>query len=65
MHPFSTHALIRKEVRLLSPSFLIGLALTFSIWLIPRNPSGLEGVVLTLPFLLCPGMVVFMSLDSF
>ena len=37
------NALVRKEVRLLLPSFVIGLALALSIWLIPDEPAPASG----------------------
>ena len=62
------NALVRKEVRLLLPSFSIGLLLALSIWLFPENPSlGLDfdmslGV---LAFMVSPAMLVMMTLGSF
>jgi hypothetical protein len=31
------NALVKKEIRQLLPSFLLGLLLAFSIWLIPKQ----------------------------
>ena len=62
------NALVRKEVRLLLPSFSIGLLLALSIWLFPEKPSlGLDfdwslGV---LAFMVSPAMLVMMTLGSF
>ena len=62
------NALIRKEVRLLLPSFAIGLVLALSIWLFPENPSlGLDFDVSlgVLAFMVSPAMLVLMTLGSF
>lgn len=59
------NALLKKEIRLLLPSFLIGVALTFSNWLLPANSTGFSTALFVLPFLFCPAMAVMMALDSF
>ena len=62
------NALVRKEVRLLLPTFVIGLLLAFSMWLYPDDPklaSGLRVTLIVLAFLICPAMVMMMALDSF
>src|SRR5262245_8481629 len=61
------NTLARKEIRLLLPSFATALVLTFSVWLVPHDPSapGLGALLSVFPFLLCPAMVVMMTLDSF
>lgn len=61
------NALVQKEVRLLLPSFVIGLLLTFSVLLIPGEPDsapGIRSILVIFPFLLCPAIVVMMALDS-
>ena len=63
-------ALIRKEVRLLLPSFVIGLLLTLVIWLLPNDPygrsfSGWDEILAVIPFVVCPAMAVMMALSSF
>jgi hypothetical protein len=62
------NAFVRKEVRLLLPSFVIGLVTALSIWLLPvdnRPHSNWFIWVVVFPFLLCPAMLVMMTLDSF
>ena len=62
------NALIRKEVRLLLPSFVIGLVLAFSIWLIPDEPGAapsLRASLISLAFMVSPAMLVLMTLSSF
>jgi hypothetical protein len=59
------NALVKKEIRLLLPGFLTGLALTFSTWLLPDNSTGFRAALVVFPFLLCPAMAVMMALDSF
>ncbi|HTD67496.1 MAG TPA: hypothetical protein VK846_13305, partial [Candidatus Limnocylindria bacterium] len=61
-------AFIRKEMRLLAPSFASALLLSLAIWLMPTEPnptSPLSTFLAFLPFLLCPAMVVMISLNSF
>ena len=61
-------ALLRKEIRLLLPSFAVALVLTLSVWLIPldnSSGSGLQNVFFIFPFVLCPAMLVLTALDSF
>ena len=58
--------LVKKEIRLLLPSFLLGLALAFSVWLIPaRSVAGVREGLAGLPFLCCPAVLVMMMLASF
>ena len=62
------NALIRKEVRLLLPSFAAALLLSLGVWLMPTRSelvSEWRTFVTVFPFLLCPAMVVMMALDSF
>jgi ABC-type transport system involved in multi-copper enzyme maturation permease subunit len=60
------NALVKKEIRLLLPSFGLALALALSIWLIPTESTpGLGGWLMIPPLLLCPAVVVLMALDSF
>ena len=60
------NALVKKEIRLLWPSFLLGLALAFSVWLIPpKSVTGIREGLVALPFLCCPVVLVMMMLDSF
>jgi ABC-type transport system involved in multi-copper enzyme maturation permease subunit len=61
MNPF-----LKKEIRLLLPSCLIGVALTFVNWFAPSNSNDFVRMFLSaLPFLFCPAMVVMLALDSF
>jgi len=59
--------LVKKEIRLLLPGFLIGVALTFTSWLIfnGRFESNWNWVVLFVSLVACPMMAVFMALNSF
>ena len=62
------NALAQKETRLLLPNFLIGLAAAFSMWLAPKHsaPSDFwSGLRMTLPFFLCPSLLLMLALDSF
>jgi len=57
------NALVKKEIRLLLPSFLVGCALTPSILLVPQNPTSVFFFVV--PFLFCPAVMVMLALSSF
>ena len=59
--------LVKKEIRLLLPTFLIGVALTFSILFLPDigSASGFRAILIGLPFLLCPATAVGLALGSF
>jgi ABC-type transport system involved in multi-copper enzyme maturation permease subunit len=58
--------LVKKEIRLLLPSFLLGLLLAFSVWLIPAKPiPDIWLGLYALPFLCCPVVLVLMMLESF
>lgn len=62
------NALVRKEVRLLLPTFVIGLVLACSIWLVPDKPgrsSDLNAVLGILAFMVSPAMLVMLTLGSF
>ena len=61
------NAHVRKEIRLLTPSFATALLLACVMGLIPRGLSvpSLPGLLAVFPFLLSPAMVVMMALDSF
>ena len=62
------NALLRKEVRLLLPSFAAALSLSFSLWFLPSEldgPSRFKAFLTLLSFVACPALVVMMALDSF
>ena len=62
------NALIKKEIRLLLPSFIAAVAVAFSICLLTNesnSASGFKVMILALPFLLSPAILVMMALDSF
>lgn len=62
------NALLRKEIRLLRPSFVTALVLACSVWLIPTASgpdSNLWVLLMLLPCGLCPVMAVVMALDTF
>ena len=61
-------ALLKKEIRLLLPSFIIASVLAGSFWLIPKEVGpglGFRELLPVLGFLLCPMMMVVMALSSF
>jgi hypothetical protein len=59
--------LIKKEVRLLLPGFLIGVIMAISNCLMPDvgPATPFRGVVVVFPFLCCPAMALMMALNSF
>ena len=62
------NAYLRKEIRLLLPSFAFAMVAALSIWLIP--PDSKQGQnhwmwLIIFPILVCPALVVMMALDSF
>jgi ABC-type transport system involved in multi-copper enzyme maturation permease subunit len=59
--------LVRKEIRLLLPSFAAALLFSFSGLLFPQDPGvpNLRGLAAGVAWLFCPAMVVMMALDSF
>ncbi|HEY5041169.1 MAG TPA: hypothetical protein VIK53_04135 [Verrucomicrobiae bacterium] len=65
------NALVKKEIRLLLPSFLIGIALTFANCFWKQDFSSQYGVVnysgfvVFVSFVFCPAIAVFMALNSF
>jgi ABC-type transport system involved in multi-copper enzyme maturation permease subunit len=55
-------------MRLLWPSWAAALLMAFSMWLVPRdqsNASDLVRMLVVIPFLVCPAMLVTMTLSSF
>ena len=66
------NALVKKEIRLLLPSFLASLLMALTIWLVPENRGEMSGFVFFLgqsliifPFLFCPVMLTMMTLGAF
>jgi ABC-type transport system involved in multi-copper enzyme maturation permease subunit len=65
------NALIKKEIRLLLPSFLIGCALTFANWflfwknLLLENTGDISNILSLIPLVVCPAAAVMIALDSF
>ena len=65
------NALVKKEIRLLLPSFLIGVALTFANGLWNEDPfanfgyGGYGGFAFFVSLVFCPAIAVFMALNSF
>ena len=60
--------LVKKEIRLLLPSFLVSLLLALSIWLLPEHLGSKSGIIngfLVFPFFFCPVMLVITALNSF
>ncbi len=57
---------IRKEVRLLFPNFVVGLLLILVAWLLPSEQHfGPWTLLAGVPLLLCPVILLLMSLDAF
>ena len=57
---------IRKEVRLLLPNFVVGLLLILVAWLLPSEQHfGPWTLLAGVPLLLCPLILLLMSLDAF
>ena len=59
------NALIRKEIRLLLPSFLIGVALTFANCFLKADQLGFNKFVSVVSIASCSAIAVFMALNSF
>ena len=62
------NALVKKEIRLLLPSLLIGIALTFANCFLTEDRYGVYGFggyALFVSFAVCPAIAVFMALNSF
>jgi alpha-tubulin suppressor-like RCC1 family protein len=65
------NAFLKKEIRLLLPSFLIGCALTLANWFlfwenqILENSSAINGILTLIPLMVCPAVAVMLALDSF
>ena len=60
--------LVKKEIRLLLPGFLISLLLALSIWLVPKDLDSLFGFAKILDiffFLSYPAMLAMMTLGAF
>ena len=61
--------LVKKEIRLLLPSWSITLLLALSIWLLPEHLRSRHNIIapfqLIAPFLLCPLMLIMTVLGSF
>jgi ABC-type transport system involved in multi-copper enzyme maturation permease subunit len=60
--------LLKKEIRLLLPSFLASLLMALAIWLVPEDldhSSFFAKILIIFPFLFCPVMVVMMTLGAF
>ena len=60
------NVLVKKEIRLLLPGFVLGLLLAFSVWLLPaKSVTDLRLGLIALPCLCCPAVVLMMILESF
>ena len=57
--------LVKKEIRLLLPSFLIGAALTFGNLFLNADQFGFNGLVAIVSFSSCSAIAVFLALNSF
>jgi ABC-type transport system involved in multi-copper enzyme maturation permease subunit len=64
-------ALVKKEIRLLLPSFLIGCVLTLANWflfwknLLLENTGAISNMLSLIPLVVCPAVAVMIALDSF
>ncbi len=62
------NALVKKEIRLLLPSLLIGIALAFANCFLTEDRYGIYGFggyALFISFAVCPAIAIFMALNSF
>ena len=59
------NSLVKKEIRLLLPSFLIGIVLTFANGFLKADQSGFNGLIAIVSFGSCSVIAVFMALNSF
>jgi ABC-type transport system involved in multi-copper enzyme maturation permease subunit len=59
------NALVKKEIRLLLPGFLIGCGLAFSSGFWREGDDPLSGFLMMLPFVVCPAVAVMIALNSF
>jgi len=65
------NAFLKKEIRLLLPSFLIGCVLTFADWflfwenLLLENTGAISNMLSLIPLVVCPAVAVMIALDSF
>ncbi len=62
------NAFLKKEIRLLLPSWILGLGATFLVFFYQNDPnyhSGFRMLVNAAPMFLIPAMVLMMALDSF
>ncbi len=57
--------LVKKEIRLLLPSFLIGVALTLGNVLLKDDQFGFNAFVAVISFFSCSAIAVFIALNSF
>ena len=57
--------LVKKEIRLLLPGFLIGVALTFANGFLKADQSLFNGLIVAVSFVSCSAIAVFMALNSF
>jgi len=60
--------LVKKEIRLLLPSFLISFLLALSIWLLPEHLGSKPGIInslLVFPYLFSPAMLTMLAVNSF
>ena len=59
------NALIKKEIRLLLPAFIIACVLALNNLLVPASSDSWRRLVYLVPFVLCPVMAVALALNSF
>ena len=64
-HQSRMNALVEKEIRLLLPSFLIGVALTFANCFLKTDQLGFNTFVSVVSITSCSAIAVFMALSSF
>ena len=59
------NALVKKEIRLLMPSFLIGVTLTFANCFFKKNEIGFNVLASVVSIVACSAIAVFTALNSF
>ncbi|HZM05920.1 MAG TPA: hypothetical protein VFC44_23200 [Candidatus Saccharimonadales bacterium] len=59
------NALVKKEIRLLLPGFLIASALTLANFFVEPHEYGTPRLMMIISFNFCPAMAVWMALNSF
>ncbi len=59
------NALVKKEIRLLLPGFLMGVALSLANWFLKAERLGYDDFAFFISFVFCGAIAVFMALNAF